>query len=48
MKPDMIIFTIDLQYKPSFRWIMDKGAGWKALVICCGIIVIEFNFSEVV
>jgi len=46
MKPDMIIFTIDLQCKPTFDFTKDEGIWWKTYVLYLGIFVFEFFMSE--
>ena len=46
MKISMIIFNIDLINKPQFHALIDKGNGWKTLVLFLGIFVFELFLTE--
>lgn len=46
MKIEMIIFNIDLINRPTFKALIDKGPGWKALVIFMGIFVFELFLGD--
>ncbi len=46
MKITMIGLTLDMINRPAFRALIDKGPGWKALVINLGPVVFELFFEE--
>lgn len=46
MKITMMCLTLDLINRPVFRALIDKGPGWKALVVCLGPVVFELFFED--